>query len=71
MIGSRQVAARVMKKWIAAYFRRTVATSLFISEAWLLSSWLAAADCSLVAELVCTTLEIWSMPSVETVKKSL
>ena len=32
--------------------------------AWLLSSSLAAAHSSLVAELVCTTAEIWSMPSV-------
>ena len=40
------------------------ASSSFIRAAWLDSSSLAAADSSLVAELVCTTELIWSMPSV-------
>ena len=39
-------------------------TRLFMSWAWLESSSLAAALSSAVAELVCTTLEICSMPSV-------
>ena len=51
---------------ILAYSSRSLnfATRFFSMEACSESSWLAAALSSAVAELVCTTLEIWSTPNV-------
>ena len=50
--------------YIGLFFSLNFPTSPFISCDWLDSSSLAAALSSAVAEFVCTTLEIWSIPTI-------
>ena len=59
----RPFAAQIAYQWDSC-FRRKELTSRLNRLAWEESSSLAAAHSSLVAELVWTTAEIWSMPSV-------
>ena len=54
----RVISPRAPQRDQMPVFRRNLPTSSFMVADWADSSWLAAADCSAVAELVCTTAEI-------------